>query len=82
MSLAGILIGFLNCLIVAVVLVLVGAIVAWMATAFDWPIPWNIQRLYLAVVALIFLVCFISLLLGSPMFHIIHISQFGPPVYG
>ena len=52
------LIGLLNCLILAVILVLLGAIVAWVASAFQWPIPWNIQRLYLLVVLLIFLVCY------------------------
>jgi hypothetical protein len=51
--------------------VLIGAIVAWVLAALGWPIPWNIQRLFLAVVALITLVCFISLLLGAPMFHIV-----------
>lgn len=79
MSIAGLLIGFLNCLIVAVVLVLVGAVVAWIAAAFDWPIPWNIQRLYLLVVLLVFIACFVSLLLGMPMVHILgHAAQLHP----
>ena len=80
MSLAGLLIGILNCLIVAVILVLLGAVVAWVAAAFQWPIPWNIQRLYLLVVLLIFIVCVASLLLGAPMFHIIHVGQLGLPL--
>lgn len=71
MSLAVILIGAINCIILAVILVLVGAIVAWVLQALGWPIPANIQKLYMAVVALVAIVCFISLLLGIPMVHII-----------
>lgn len=70
MSIAGILIGVLNCLVVAVVLVIVGAFIVYAAQIFQWPIPWNIQRLYLLLVLLIFLICVISLLLGSPMIHL------------
>ena len=80
MSLAGILIGILNCLILTVILVLVGAIVAWVASIFEWPIPWNIQRLYLLVVLLIFIVCVVGLLLGTPMVHILgHAQLLQPP---
>jgi hypothetical protein len=71
MTLVGIIVGLLNCIILAVILVLIGAIVAWVLAALSWPVPWNIQRLYLGVVALITLVCFITLLLGVPMFHIV-----------
>jgi hypothetical protein len=70
-SLGGLLLGFLNCVIVAVILVLIGALCAWVLSALGWPIPWNIQRIYLALVALITLVCFVSLLLGAPMFRIV-----------
>jgi hypothetical protein len=69
MSLVGILIGLLNCIVLAVILVLIGAIVAWVLGALGWPIPWNIQRLYLAIVALVTLICFITLLVGVPMVH-------------
>ena len=71
MSLTGILLGLLNCILLAAILVLAGAIVAWVCSAFSWPIPWNIQRLYLLVVLIIFIICFISLLLGAPMVHVI-----------
>ena len=67
MSITGILIGVLNCILLVAVLVLLGAIVAWVASVFGWPIPWNIQRIYLAICLLIFLICVISLLLGAPM---------------
>jgi hypothetical protein len=72
MSIAGILIGVLNCVLVAAVLVLVGAIVVWVASLFQWPIPWNIQRIYLLIVLLVFIICVISLLVGAPMVHVFH----------
>jgi hypothetical protein len=72
MSIAGILIGVLNCVLVAAILVLVGAIVVWVASLFQWPIPWNIQRIYLLIVLLVFIICVISLLVGAPMVHIFH----------
>lgn len=70
MSLAGILIGVLNCVLVAAILVLVGAIIVWVAAMFEWPIPWTIQRIYLLIVLVIFIICIFSLLLGAPMVHI------------
>jgi len=71
MSLVGILIGILNCILLAAILVLVGAIVAWVSSAFEWPIPWNIQRIYLLICLLVFIICVASLLLGAPMIHFI-----------
>jgi hypothetical protein len=74
MSAVGFLVEILNCLAFAVVLVLAGAIVAWVAAAFEWPIPWNIQRLYLLLVLLLFIICVIAgLFTGGPMIH-----WFGP----
>lgn len=70
MSLAAILLGIMNCVLVAALLVLIGAIVAWIASLFQWPIPWNIQRIYLLIVLLIFITCVISLMLGMPMVHV------------
>ena len=64
MSLSGILLGLINVAIVVVILVLAGAIIVWIAALLQWPIPWNIQRLYLAVVALIALYMIIALLFG------------------
>jgi len=69
MSVLGLLIGILNCVIVAAVLVLVGAIIVWVASIFEWPIPWNIQRIFLLIVLLIFIICVISMLAGEPMVH-------------
>lgn len=74
MTLAAILIGILNCIILAVILVLIGAVCQWVLAALGWPVPQQVARLFLAVVALITLVCFVSLLVGAPMFHLIHVS--------
>jgi hypothetical protein len=70
MSVTGILIGVLNCFVLAIILVLIGAIIVWLAGIFEWPIPWNIQRLYLGLVLLLTVICIISLLVGAPMIHI------------
>ena len=71
MSLTGLLLGIINVAIVVAILVLVGAIIVWFAAIMSWPIPWNIQRLYLLVVALIALYLVVALLLGLPAVHII-----------
>lgn len=73
MSVAAIIIGVLNCVLLAAILALLGAIGVWVASLFQWPIPWNIQRIYLLIVLLIFVTCVFSLLLGVPMVHF-----FGP----
>jgi hypothetical protein len=80
MSLVGILIGLINCIILALIMVLIGAVIVWIASLFQWPIPWNIQRIYLAIVALTALACIISLLYGAPMVHFIpHAALIGLP---
>ena len=72
MSVSGILLGLINVAIVVVILVLAGAIIVWIAALLQWPIPWNIQRLYLAVVALIALYMIIALLFGLALpIHIV-----------
>lgn len=77
MSLSGILLGLINIAIVIVILVLVGAIIVWVMGMLGWAIPWNVQRLYLAVVALIALYMLIALLLGIPSIRIISHAQGG-----
>jgi hypothetical protein len=72
MNIAGLLVGLLNCVLVAAILVLIGAIIVWVASAFQWPIPWNIQRIFLLIVLLVFIICAISLMVGAPMVHIFH----------
>jgi hypothetical protein len=69
MSILGILIGILNCVLLVAVLVLVGAIIVWVAQIFEWPIPWNIQRIYLLICLLVFIICAITMIAGQPMVH-------------
>jgi hypothetical protein len=78
-SLGGLLLGIINIAIVIVILLLVGAIVVWFMSLMQWPIPWNIQRLYMAVVALIALYMLVALLLGLPTVRIVgsHLSEAG-----
>lgn len=71
MSLGGLLLGIIDAVIVAAVMVLIGAIIVWVAQIFEWPIPWNIQRIFLLIVLLIFIAAVVSLLLGMPMVHIL-----------
>ena len=71
MSLAGLLLGLINIALVIVVLVLIGAALAWVAQMLQWPIPWNIQRLYLALVLLVALYMVVALLFGLPVVHVI-----------
>lgn len=73
-----VLIGLINCVILALILVLIGAVCVWVLSALGWGIPWNIQQIFLAIVALLTLACFISLLLGSPMVHFIPHAALAP----
>ena len=82
MTFAGILLGLLNCLLLAVIIVLVGAIVAWIASVLQWPIPENIQRIFLLIVLLIFIICVVSLLVGTPMVHFIGRAHLITPAFG
>jgi hypothetical protein len=65
-ALARILLGIIDIAIVITILVLVGAIIVMFARWLQWPIDWNVQRLYLLVVALIALYMLVALLLGMP----------------
>jgi hypothetical protein len=71
MSLAGLLLGVINIAIVVAVMVLIGAVIVMLANWFQWPIDWNVQRLYLLVVALIALYMVVALLLGMPTIHLL-----------
>lgn len=76
MSLGGILLGLINIIIVVVVLVLIGAIIMWIMQTLGWPIPQLVQRLFLAVVALIALYMLVALLLGIPSIRVISHAPF------
>ena len=71
MSLSGLVLGVINVAIVVAVLVLVGAVIVMFAKWLQWPIDWNVQRLYLLVVALVALYMLVALLFGIPSIRII-----------
>src|SRR5580700_4837942 len=70
-SIGGLLLGLITIAIVTVILLLVGALAVWFLGLMQWPVPWNVQRLYMAVVALIALYMLVALLLGFPTMHLI-----------
>jgi hypothetical protein len=56
--------GVINAAIVGVILLLVGAIVVWGLSFIAVAVPWNIQKLYIALVALICIGYVVAALLG------------------
>ena len=70
MSISGILLGLINIVIIVVLLVLVGAIAVWIAGLLGWPFPAIVQKLYLALVALIALYMLVALIFGYPTVHL------------
>jgi hypothetical protein len=72
MSLSGLLLGVINIAIVVAALLLIGAIIVMLFKWFDWPIDWNVQRIYLLIVALVALYMLVALAFGIPSLRIIH----------
>ena len=75
MSLSGIVLGLIDIAIVLVILVLVGAIIKWVLGMLGWGPPTEVERLYLAVVALIALYMIVALLFGIPSIRFFHAAQ-------
>ena len=71
MSLAAILLGLINIGIVIAVLVLVGAVIVWVMGLLQFPLPAQVQRIYLAIVALIALYMLVALIFGIPTVRVI-----------
>jgi hypothetical protein len=71
MSIGGTILGLINIAIVIVLLVLVGAIILWIGGYLGWVPPANVQKLYLALVALIGLYMVVALLFGMPTIRIV-----------
>jgi hypothetical protein len=71
MSLGSILLGLINIAIVVAVLLLIGACILWFLSWLSFPVPDMVQKLYIAVVALIALYMLVALLLGIPTVRII-----------
>jgi hypothetical protein len=71
MALSGIVLGLINIAIVIVVLLLIGALAKWVLGALGWPPPLEVQKLFIAVVALVALYMIVALLFGLPTVHIV-----------
>jgi hypothetical protein len=72
MSLGGILLGIINIAITVAILVLVGLVIMWLMGWLGFPIPANIQKVFMIIVALIALAMLVALLLGAPLpFHVV-----------
>jgi hypothetical protein len=70
-SLGGILLGLINIAIVVAILLLIGAVIVWFMSWMGFAVPANVQKLYIAIVALIALYMLVALLLGIPSIHVI-----------
>lgn len=70
-SLGGILLGLINIAIVVAILLLIGAVIVWFMDWLGFAVPANVQKLYIAIVALIALYMLVALLLGIPSIHLI-----------
>ena len=71
MSLTGILLGLINVAVVVAVLILVGYVVMWILGIIGFPVPENVQKIYMVIIALVALYMIVSLLLGIPSIRII-----------
>lgn len=79
MSLSGIVLGVINIAIVIAILLLVGAIILWFCSWMGLAVPANVQKGYIAVVALIGLYMLVALLFGIPSVRVIGQQQ-RPPI--
>lgn len=70
-SIAGLMLGIIDIGIVAVCLLLVGLLVLWILSMFEFVVPARIQKLYVVLILLIALYMLVALLLGMSTFHII-----------
>jgi hypothetical protein len=66
-SLTAILLGIINIAIAVAILVLIGLVIVWFMSYLGFPIPAQIQRVFMIIVALIALYMLIALLLGMPL---------------
>lgn len=60
------LLGIINVAIVAAVLILIGLVIEWFMGWLGFPVPENLRKVYLVIVALIALYMIVALLLGLP----------------
>lgn len=75
MSIGGLLIGLLEIVLSCAVLVLIGAVIAWLFGVFGYPIPANIQKIFLGIVLLVAVIMLVGLFLGAvPPFHVLRLA--------
>ena len=82
LSLGGILLGVINIAIVVAIFLLIGAIIVWLMSWIGFPVPQMVQKIYIAIVALIALYMLVSLLLGVPTIHLIGHADYGRVLLG
>jgi hypothetical protein len=76
MSLGGILLGIINVAITVAILVLIGLVIVWLMSYLGFPIPAQVQKVYMIIVALIALYMIVALLLGLPLpFRVVGLSS-------
>lgn len=63
-ALGGVILGIINIAIVVAILVLIGLLVVWFMSWLNFPIPPQVQKVYMVIVALIALYMIVALLLG------------------
>jgi hypothetical protein len=77
-TLGAILLGIINIAIVIAILVLIGLVIVWFMGYLGFPIPAQVQKVFMIIVALIALYMLVALLLGLPLpfrvigYHAVH----------
>ena len=64
MSLTGVILGLIHIAIVVGVLILIGYVALWLLGLLGFPIPAQVQKIYVIIVALIALYMLVALILG------------------
>jgi hypothetical protein len=67
LSLGAVLLGIVNIAITVAILVLIGLVIVWFMGYLGFPIPAQVQKVFMIIVALIALYMIITLLLGLPL---------------
>ena len=70
-TLGGIVLGLINIALVVAIFVLIGYVVLWFMGRIGWPVPDNVQKIYMVIVALIALYMLAALLLGMPSWRLV-----------
>lgn len=70
-SVAGIVLGLVNVAIVVVFLLLIGIAVWWVFQSWITPLPQDMRKLYIALVALVALYMILAIFFGLPTWHVI-----------